>query len=47
MDVESVADTSFTVVCDTGCGAGGVVLPHLLERMGCKVITLNAQLDGH
>jgi phosphoglucosamine mutase len=34
------------VVVDCGCGAGSVITPLLLRRMGCQVLTLNAQPDG-
>jgi phosphomannomutase/phosphoglucomutase len=34
------------VVLDCGNGAGGFVSPYLLERMGCKVVTLNAHPQG-
>ncbi len=37
----------YTVVLDCGNGAGAIVTPHLLRRLGCKVITINSQLDGH
>jgi phosphoglucosamine mutase len=37
---------SYKVVVDCGNGAGSVVTPHLLQRLGCKVVTLNSQLDG-
>lgn len=37
----------YTVVLDCGNGAGATVTPHLLRRLGCKVITINSQLDGH
>ncbi len=35
------------VVVDCGSGAGGTITPFLLREMGCEVITLNSQLDGH
>ncbi|SFM16733.1 phosphoglucosamine mutase [Methanolobus profundi] len=35
------------VVVDCGGGAGGTITPFLLREMGCEVITLNSQLDGH
>jgi len=37
---------SYKVVVDCGNGAGAVVTPYLLRKLGCKVITLNSQLDG-
>ncbi|WP_319508480.1 phosphoglucosamine mutase [uncultured Methanolobus sp.] len=36
----------FKVVVDTGCGAGSVTLPFLLQKLGCEVLTLNGQVDG-
>ncbi|MEA1905313.1 MAG: phosphoglucosamine mutase, partial [Candidatus Hadarchaeota archaeon] len=36
----------YKVVVDCGNGAGALVTPYLLRRLGCKVITLNSQLDG-
>jgi phosphoglucosamine mutase len=36
----------YKVVVDCGNGAGSVVTPYLLSRLGCKVTTLNSQLDG-
>ncbi|WP_342305711.1 phosphoglucosamine mutase [Methanolobus sp. ZRKC5] len=35
------------VIVDCGGGAGGTITPFLLREMGCEVITLNSQLDGH
>ena len=37
---------SYKVVVDCGNGAGSVVTPYLLRRLGCEVVTLNSQLDG-
>lgn len=36
----------YKVVLDCGNGAGALVTPYLLRKLGCKVITLNSQLDG-
>jgi len=46
VDAEKIRKLNFTVVADTGCGAGSVALPYLLQKLGCRVITLNAQVDG-
>lgn len=35
------------VVLDCGNGAASVESPQLLRRLGCDVVTLNAQPDGH
>ncbi|WP_094228007.1 phosphoglucosamine mutase [Methanolobus psychrotolerans] len=40
-------DAAIRVVVDCGGGAGGTITPFLLREMGCEVITLNSQLDGH
>ncbi|AKB14301.1 MAG: phosphoglucosamine mutase [Methanosarcina thermophila] len=42
-----VGSSSLKVVLDCGCGAGGTISPYLLQELGCEVITLNAQPDGH
>ncbi|MDD2614764.1 MAG: phosphoglucosamine mutase [Methanosarcina sp.] len=42
-----VGSSSLKVVLDCGCGAGGIITPYLLQELGCEVITLNAQPDGH
>ncbi len=44
---DSLGPVKLKVVVDCGCGATGNVTPYLLTEMGCKVITLNAQSDGH
>ncbi len=47
IDSQSVINKKFRVVVDTGCGAGSLTLPFLLQKLGCEVITLNAQIDGN
>jgi phosphoglucosamine mutase len=42
-----VGSSSLRIVLDCGCGAGGTISPYLLQELGCEVITLNAQPDGH
>ncbi|MBI2979697.1 MAG: phosphoglucosamine mutase [Chloroflexi bacterium] len=34
------------VVIDCGCGAGSVITPDLLKRLGCEVVTLNCHPSG-
>jgi phosphomannomutase/phosphoglucomutase len=46
VDAENIRSKRFKVVTDTGCGAGSVTLPFLLQKLGCDVITINAQVDG-
>ncbi len=38
---------SLKVVVDCGCGAASVITPYLLGEMGCRVLTINSQPDGH
>jgi len=35
------------VVVDCACGATATITPRLLRELGCEVLALNAQLDGH
>ena len=37
----------FKVVLDCGNGVAGVVAPHLMEVLGCEVIPLFCEVDGH
>ncbi|HIH69246.1 phosphoglucosamine mutase [Methermicoccus shengliensis] len=46
VDAERIRRARFTVAVDTGCGAGSLTLPFLLRRLGCRVLALNAQVDG-
>lgn len=46
VDAKNIRGKRLKVVADTGCGAGSVTLPFMLQRLGCEVITINAQLDG-
>ncbi|WP_424359571.1 phosphoglucosamine mutase [Methanocella sp. MCL-LM] len=46
VDAEAIRKMNFKVVSDTGCGAASVTTPFLLRKLNCKVISLNAQVDG-
>ncbi|MBE0522961.1 MAG: phosphoglucosamine mutase [Methanosarcinales archaeon] len=46
INVDIIRSAALTVVVDPGCGAGCMVTPFLLSKLGCKVISLNAQPDG-
>jgi phosphoglucosamine mutase len=35
------------VVLDPGCGAASVVAPLVFRNVGCDVVSINAQVDGH
>jgi phosphoglucosamine mutase len=37
----------YKVAVDCGNGAGSLVTPVLMRMLGCDVVTLNCQLDGH
>lgn len=47
LDVQRIADAELRVVIDAGTGAGGYTTPTLCRQLGCDVVTLNAQPDGH
>lgn len=46
VDAKAIAARRLTVVLDCGNGASSVTSPFLLRQLGCRVITLNAQVDG-
>lgn len=45
--LRNIKNASLKVVVDCGCGAASVLTPYVLRKMGCEVITLNSQPDGH
>jgi phosphomannomutase/phosphoglucomutase len=47
VDRETIADADLTVALDPGHGAGCLTSPEFFRRLGCKVVTVNAQPDGH
>ncbi|MFO7992303.1 MAG: phosphoglucosamine mutase [Thermoplasmata archaeon] len=46
VDIDKIKKKNITVVMDCANGAGCYTTPYLLQELGCKVITLNAQPDG-
>lgn len=46
VDATAIKNKKFKVVADPGCGAASLTTPFLLRKLGCKVVTLNAQVDG-
>ena len=46
VDGKAVKEAGLKVVIDCANGVGGLSTPYLLRELGCKVITLNSQLDG-
>lgn len=47
VDVPSIRARRFHVALDCVRGAGGVAIPQLLERLGCRVTAINLEADGH
>ncbi|MCE5295818.1 MAG: phosphoglucosamine mutase [Euryarchaeota archaeon] len=45
--IRSVGNASVSVVVDCACGATTNITPLLLREMGCSVLAINAQPDGH
>jgi len=46
VDVKAIRRRRFRVALDTVRGAGGAVMPELLERLGCRVNPINLKTDG-
>lgn len=46
VDRQAIRRAGLRVVLDCANGASSFTSPHLLERLGCRVVTLNAQPDG-
>ena len=45
--INKTESINLKVVIDCGCGATSNITPYVLREIGCKVIALNAQPDGH
>jgi len=45
-DVEGIRQRKFHVALDCVRGAGAVIMPLLLERLGCRVTAINLETDG-
>jgi phosphomannomutase len=46
VDVRTIRKRRFHVALDTVRGAGGVVMPALLEQLGCRLSAINLETDG-
>jgi phosphomannomutase/phosphoglucomutase len=46
IDPTKIAAKHFHVVVDAANSVGGIALPPLLRELGCKVTTINANIDG-
>ena len=47
VDRDAIADAGLTVALDPGHGAGALTSPGFYRRLGCDVVTVNSQPDGH
>ncbi len=46
LDVDAIRKRAFHVALDCVRGAGAVIMPQLLERLGCTVTSINLETDG-
>jgi phosphomannomutase/phosphoglucomutase len=46
VDTDAIKKQRFHVLLDCGNGAGGLVAPVLLRKLGCRVTELNCEVDG-
>jgi phosphomannomutase len=46
LDIDKIRARRFKVAVDCVRGAGGVIIPKLLERLGCQVTAINMETDG-
>ena len=46
IDVDAIRSRHFRVALDCARGAGGAIIPALLERLGCDVTAINLETDG-
>ncbi len=47
VDVDRIAGANLTVALDPGHGAASLTSPQFFRTLGCDVVTVNAQPDGH
>jgi phosphomannomutase/phosphoglucomutase len=46
VNVSEIAEKHYHVVVDAANSVGGIATPRLLRELGCKVTTINANIDG-
>lgn len=46
LDVERLRKRKFKVALDCVRGAGGIIMPSLLETLGCEVVAIHTEVDG-
>ncbi len=47
IDRDRIAEAELTVALDPGHGAGSLTSPEFFRTLGCRVVTVNGQADGH
>ena len=47
LEPDLIREAALKVVIDCGNGAGSVISPSLLRKLGCRVVELNCVADGH
>jgi phosphomannomutase len=47
LDLPALRDRRFKVALDCVRGAGATIMPQLLEALGCEVVAINSEMDGH
>ncbi len=46
VDIDAVRSRCFTVALDCVRGAGGTIMPALLDRLGCRMVGIDLETDG-
>jgi phosphomannomutase / phosphoglucomutase len=47
VESEKISSKGFKIVMDTGNGTQSLVAPIIAQKLGCKVLTLNGNIDGN
>ena len=47
LDLPALRARAFKVALDCVRGAGATIMPQLLEALGCEVVAINMEMDGH
>ncbi|HZC21624.1 MAG TPA: phosphoglucosamine mutase [Nitrososphaeraceae archaeon] len=47
VNVQNIRSRQFTVAIDIGNGAQAIIAPSILKKLGCRVITINGNIDGN
>lgn len=47
VDIDAIKSKGFKIVVDAVNSVGGIVVPELLRRLGCEVVCMNCEPDGH